>query len=110
MLAILFFQINDKTKRLINSYVDLRDNNRIPSRHQILFDISAVALDKDSEGVSKLTEEEFAELRVYINKIGIRNIIFGTDYPLYRSHEYYDILKEKLGLSESELREITNKK
>lgn len=100
---------NEKTKRFIDAFVALRNQNRIPSKHKILFDISAVALDKDSEGVSKLSEEEFMELKKYINKIGIDNIVFGTDYPLYKSDEYFNILKEKVGLTEQELRQITKK-
>jgi len=100
---------NEKTKRFIDAFVDIRNANRIDSKHKILFDISAVALDKDSEGVSKLTEEEFKELKKYIHKIGIEHIVFGTDYPLYRSEEYYKILKEKVGLTTDELTQITNR-
>ncbi len=100
---------NEKTKRFIDAFVDLKDKGRIPTKHKITFDISAVALDKNSEGVSKLTEEEFIELSKYVHKIGVKNIVFGTDYPLYRSNEYYSILKEKVGLTEKELRIITQK-
>jgi len=100
---------NDKTKRFIDAFIELKNQKRIPSKHKILFDISAVALDKDSEGVSKLTEKEFQELNLYINKIGIENIVFGTDYPLYNSIEYLNILKEKVGLTDTELKQITKK-
>lgn len=100
---------NDKTKRFIDSFVELRDKNRIPTKHNILFDISAVALDKDSEGVPKLSKEEFVELKKYIEKIGIDNIVFGTDYPLYQSTEYLKILKEKVGFKDNELTQISKK-
>ncbi len=97
---------NQKTKNVLEAFIELYNSERIPKRHKILFDISAVALDKDSEGVKKLTEDEFKELKVYCNKIGFDKIIFGTDYPLYTSKEYYDILNTKLNLSKSDLKEI----
>lgn len=97
---------NQKTKNVLDTFIELYKNDRIPKRHKIMFDISAVALDKDSEGVKKLTEDEFKELKVYCDKLGFDKIIFGTDYPLYNSEEYFDILKTKLNLSKSELKEI----
>lgn len=100
----------EKTERFIEAYLDLKDTDRIPSKHRILFDISAVALDKDSEGVSKLTKEEFKKLNEYIADIGVQNIVFGTDYPLYKSNEYYKILVEKVGLTKEEMKFITSKK
>lgn len=97
---------NEKTKAFIDAYLELKNDDRIPEGHEIIFDISAVALDKDSEGVEALTDEGFETLKVYIDKIGIENIVFGTDYPLYTSDDYYKILKENVGLSEKELDQI----
>ena len=95
---------NEKTKRFLDAFLDCRDQGRFPTRHQLLLDISAVALDKDSEGVSKLTDAEFADLRRYVDRIGAAGIVFGTDYPLYRSEEYLHLLEDKLGLTTAELR------
>ncbi len=94
---------NEKTKRVLNAFVDLYEIKRIPSRHQLFFDISAVALDKDSDGVPKLSEKEFEELNAYIHQLGVEKIIFGTDYPLYTTEAYHAILKNKLDLTEEEL-------
>lgn len=101
---------NEKTKRFIDAFVELKEENKIPARHTILFDISAVALDKDSEGVPKLTDEGFVELAEYIDKIGIENIVFGTDYPLYRAADYVKILRDRVGLTEAEITEIQKKR
>jgi len=101
---------NKKTKRFIEGYIDIRNKSTILDKHDIYFDISAVALDKDSEGVSKLTSEEFSELKSYIDKLGLDHIIFGTDYPLYRSKEYGDILVEKVGLTREELESISQQR
>lgn len=94
---------NQKTKRVLEAFIDQYKKERIPSRHQLFFDISAVALDKDSDGVPKLTKAGFEELSSYIRQLGVEKIIFGTDYPLYRSDEYLAILKNKVGLTEEEL-------
>lgn len=97
---------NERTKHFLDAYLELRKADRIPARHRVRFDISAVALDKDSEGVAKLTAEEFGEVRAYIDKIGVENIVFGTDYPLISSEEYIKVLKDKLNFTQEELAEI----
>ncbi len=98
---------NDKTKRFLDTYIALREQGRFLERHTILMDISAVALDKDSEGVSQLSSAEFQELNNYIYRIGIENIVFGTDYPLYNSDTYRNILIDKVGLTDRDLKAIT---
>lgn len=100
---------NDKTKRFIDAFVTQFEKGNVPKKHTIRFDISAVALDKDSEGVSKLTDGEFEKLNTYIHKLGIDRVIFGTDYPLYSSVEYVDVLKNRVGLTEEEINKIIKK-
>jgi len=97
---------NEKTKRVIDAFIKQFETNSKMKKHKIMFDISAVALDKDSEGVSKLTDEEFAELAVYARKLGVKRIIFGTDYPLYSAQEYVDILKTRVKFSKAEMKTI----
>ncbi len=94
---------NEKTKTVIDAFIKQFNENPKIKKHKIYFDISAVALDKDSEGVSKLTDAEFAELAVYARKIGFDKIIFGTDYPLYTATEYLEILKTRLKLTDVEI-------
>lgn len=98
---------NQKTKKVLNTFIEFYETDRIPKMHKIKFDISAVALNKDSEGVEKLTDEEFKELKIYCDKLGYDKIVFGTDYPLYNSEQYYNILSEKLNLTKSELKQIS---
>lgn len=95
---------NGRTKAFIDSYKVLCSDLRHPlNKHKITFDISAVALDKDSDGVPKLDKNGFAELATYLRKIGMGNLQFGTDYPLYDAKKYLNILKEKVKLSDSEI-------
>jgi predicted TIM-barrel fold metal-dependent hydrolase len=101
---------NAKTKSVIDAFIKQFETNPKIKKHRIVFDISAVALDKDSDGVKKLTDAEFAELAVYARKIGFDKIIFGTDYPLYTATEYLKILKERLKLTDAEVSEILKEK
>ena len=101
---------NEKTKTVLNSFIDLFEKNHPIAKHRIVFDISAVGLDKEADGVSKLTENQFQELSDYCRKLGFEKIVFGTDYPLYNSVEYLDVLKAKLKLTNKELIELLKEK
>ncbi|MFZ1701236.1 MAG: amidohydrolase family protein [Pyrinomonadaceae bacterium] len=99
-----------KTKSVIDAFVHQFETNPKLKKHKITFDISAVALDKDSEGVKKLTAEEFAELAVYVRKLGVGRVVFGTDYPLYSPREYLNILRQKVGLDDDEIQMLLKSK
>ncbi len=99
---------NEKTKDVIETFIELYDTGRIPERHLLKFDISAVALDKNSEGIKKLSKSEFRELKLYCEGLGYDKIIFGTDYPLYTSQAYLKVLKVKLALPDSILHKIVD--
>jgi predicted TIM-barrel fold metal-dependent hydrolase len=93
---------NQKTKNVLDSFIELFTNDHPISKHKISFDISAVCLDKDADGVPQLTKKDFEDLSVYCRKLGFNRIVFGTDYPLYKSFEYLDILRTKLNLTKEE--------
>lgn len=97
---------NAKTKDVMNAFVTLFNNNHPIAKQQITFDISAVCLTKDSEGIPKLTPAEIAELSELCRKIGFDKIVFGTDYPLYNAEEYLTVLKTNLKLTEQELQQL----
>lgn len=102
---------NSRTKLFIDSYKELTSDPSHPlNRHKITFDISAVALDKDSEGVQQLDEDNFAELAKYLRQIGMGKLQFGTDYPLYTTQEYMKTLREKVKLSDSEILSLLKNK
>ncbi len=94
---------NARTKAFIDAFLDQFNTNAKLKKHKIAFDISAVGLDKDSEGVSKLTDIEWTELAVYVRKIGFDRIAFATDYPLYTPKEYAEILQTRLKLTPVEM-------
>ncbi len=94
---------NARTKAVIDAFrYQLRTNPKL-RKHKIFFDISAVALDKDSEGVRKLTDGEFEELSNYVRRLGFERISFGTDYPLYTPGDL-EILRTRLHLTADEVK------
>jgi predicted TIM-barrel fold metal-dependent hydrolase len=97
---------NQRTKAVIDAFIDQFEKNAVIKKHRIVFDISAVALDKDSEGIPRLTEEQFVDVAAYIRKLGIERLVFGTDYPLYSADEYIGILKDRVKLTDSEIRTL----
>ncbi|MBN8589011.1 MAG: amidohydrolase family protein [Rhodothermia bacterium] len=101
---------NQKTKETLDAFIELFQSNHPITKHSITFDISAVCLDKDAEGVSKLTNKGFDELAVYTRRLGFDRIVFGTDYPLYRSDEYLNVLINKLKLTEDEITNLLKDK
>lgn len=101
---------NSRTKAVIDSFREHFRNSPQIRRHKITFDISAVALDKDSEGVRKLTDGEFEELGIYVRRLGFDRIAFGTDYPLYRPAEYLEILRSRLKLTDDEIELLLKEK
>ena len=98
---------SDKTMRVVdafrNEFARATFHNR---KHRIVFDLSAVALDKNSQGVSKLSDEDFKKLADLIRSIGVDKFVFGTDYPLYAATDYRQILEQKVGLTKREIRVI----
>ena len=97
---------SQRTKDFLDAFISRLSTDESLKKHRIRFDISAVALDKDSEGVPKLTDEQFAELGSYIRKLGPERIVFATDYPLYSAEEYLAILRDRVKLSDSEIATI----
>lgn len=101
---------SDKTERVINRFIEHFDTSTVLRRHTLLFDPSAAALDKDSEGVPKLSDAQFVQLADLLRRLGMQRLVFGTDYPLYSVAEYQNILRTRVGLTEAEMEQIMSVK
>jgi len=97
---------NNKTKTFLNAFIHELNSNESLLGHDIRFDISAVVLDKDSQEIPALSKAQCNAVRGYIDSLGLDKVVFGSDYPLYGSQEYLSILKNKLGLTDSEIEKI----
>ncbi len=72
----------------------------------IFFDLSAVLLEKESEGVPPTTAEEAAALAGDLRRLGLDRVLFGSDYPVFEPVAYARQLAERLGLSDLELGQL----
>lgn len=88
------------TRSVFTTFSDWLGRN--PER-KIWFDVSAVALAKESEGVPASTEEELGMLARDLRKGGLDRILFATDYPLTDATAYSGYLRDRLPLAPAEL-------
>lgn len=80
---------------------------RIPGRQgRLLLDLSAVVLERQSEGVPPTTPEEADRLAADLRRFGLGHVVFGTDYPVFDPPGYEATLRERLTLTPQELDSI----
>ncbi|MCK6542654.1 amidohydrolase [bacterium] len=101
---------NERTKVVIDTFLELFAQHHPITKQRLYFDISAVGLDKDGDGVARLNDEQFKELAAYVRKLGFDKILFGTDYPLYSASEYLNVLKNKLNMTQDEIMHLLKEK
>lgn len=71
-------------------------------RPGVFFDLSAVWLEEESEGVPASTPEEAAALRSDLRRAGLRRVVFGSDYPVFDPERYAGALRAAIELDASE--------
>lgn len=67
-------------------------------RGGVSFDVSAVWLEEESEGVPPSTDEEAAALQKDLRRVGLKRIVFGSDYPVFDPERYARVLREAVKL------------
>jgi len=77
-----------------------------PRRH-VYFEVSAVALEQESEGVPATTPVEAALLRDDLRALSFDRVIFGSDYPVFDPVRGRATLIEKVGLTADEVDRMT---
>ena len=97
---------NKITEEILNSFIDYFNSSRMPEKQKIFFDISAVVLTESLEGIPKLNKDEFGQVSNKIRELGLKRVVFGSDYPVFNSREYLSTLKENLNLTAAEIQII----
>ena len=69
------------------------------ARPGVAFDLSAVILEEESEGVPPTTPEEAAALAEDLRRAGLARVVFGSDYPVFDPQRYLSLLQTTLRLS-----------
>ena len=79
-------------------------------RPGVTFDLSAVILEEESEGVPATTDKESARLAEDLRRGGLSRIVFASDYPVFGPARYAEVLRERVGLNGDELSEIMTRR
>lgn len=67
-------------------------------RTGVRFDVSAVFLAEETEGVPATTDEEAAWLRADLGALDPARLVFGSDYPVFDPFTAFELLVERGGL------------
>lgn len=70
---------------------------------EIYFDLSAVILERESEGVPPTSNEEAAALGTALRRAGFDRLLLGSDYPVFDPRRTAELLVERAGLTHDEL-------
>ncbi|MFN0097139.1 MAG: amidohydrolase family protein [Gemmatimonadaceae bacterium] len=72
----------------------------------LYYDLSAVVLEAESEGVPATTPEQITQLAADLREAGMSRLVFGSDYPVFDAVRGVRVLREKVGLTDEEVAAI----
>jgi len=84
-----------------------RDAERSGARRNLYFDLSAVLLEQESEGVPATTDEEARLLLAALRADSLDRYVFGSDYPVFDPVRGAAALVERVGLTREEVARVT---
>jgi predicted TIM-barrel fold metal-dependent hydrolase len=91
------------TQSVLGAFADWLARQSPGARPGLYFDLSAVVLAKESEGVPPTTTEEAQALARDLRRLGLERVVFGSDYPVFDPGGYQRLLAERIGLDPAEL-------
>jgi len=94
--------LSEKSLVILDSILD--HMNHSSAKHIIKFEISGIVNDqyKDFEELS-----DMSKLKV-LRKIGFKNLLFGSDYPLTNAKSYFKSMVNRLKLTKKEKKQLIN--
>lgn len=87
----------------------LRDVERVGPPRSIYFELSAVALEEESEGVPAMTAAEAARLREDLRRDSFDRVVFGSDYPVFDPIQGTRTLESLAGFTKDEVRMVSRR-
>ena len=85
----------------------LRETERDTPARRVYFELSAVAIEEASEGVSPMTADEAVLLREDLRRDGFDRVLFGSDYPVFDPIQGVRALSKIVGLTPEEVTAVT---
>ncbi|HSM13136.1 MAG TPA: amidohydrolase family protein, partial [Thermoanaerobaculia bacterium] len=73
------------------------------ARPGVRFDVSAVVLERESEGVPATTAEEAAQLAADLRRAGFERLLLGSDAPVFDPRRTVELLRDRVGLTQEEI-------
>ncbi|REJ79382.1 MAG: hypothetical protein DWQ47_01180 [Acidobacteria bacterium] len=101
---------SERGRKILRAFVDRIAKDKSFSTMNINFEISAVVLLLESDGVEPPSEEQLALLTNDLRDLGLERIVFGTDHPSFAAGHYLETLRDKLGLNTAEIETIISNK
>lgn len=95
-----------RPQRVLEGFTPHLSRGGLLAKQQVYFELSAVVLRESSEGVEPPSEERLKQLTADLRKIGLHRVLFGSDHPVFDSQQYAQTLRDKLGMTEREIRQI----
>lgn len=86
------------TQAVLSVFIDRIERDPGFAARPISFDLSAVLLAEESEGVPPTTDEEAARLGRDLERLGLERVVFGSDWPVFGSAETFALLAERTGV------------
>lgn len=93
--------VTDKSIKITEAI--LRNCGPSERQHNIYFDLSAMFIDQYQhlESISDLEKKQM------LKKIGLDRLLFGSDYPLTNSLDFFNVLKNRLKFRKKEWKKLT---
>jgi len=93
------------TRSVFRTVLDWLDTRRAAgeARSGVRFDVSAVVLERESEGVPATTAEETRELAADLRRAGFERLLLGSDAPVFDPRRTVELLRDRVGLTQEEL-------
>lgn len=93
------------TRSVFRTVLDWLDERRAAgeARTGVFFDVSAVVLERESEGVPATTPEEAAELAADLRRAGMDRLLLGSDAPVFDPRRTVELLRDRAGLAPAEI-------
>jgi predicted TIM-barrel fold metal-dependent hydrolase len=95
-----------RTQAILTACADWIESRPAGESPRLWFDLAAVPLTRSSEGMAASSREEIAALAPALRRLGLRRVLFGSDYPVFDPLEQWAALIEGSTLDERELETI----
>lgn len=93
-------------RRVVAAFLDFFAEGEDQRQRPIFFELSAVLLTRNTDGVPVSRPEDTEALARDLRRLGLHRILFGSDYPVFDAEEHARALQERLPLTPTEFTQV----